>query len=267
VTLEHEKWKLAVSGKQSLIRFIPPGDMSKRMSVTLFLRGPVTEGAEGSPEKAASLLFEDPVKTTFVAPLQRHGTAVIDAVPIWSLPARPEADSVFISRSGIWGSLRFADCFPVIVVSEKPFDWCLLVHSGFAGTCRGAVSKGLRKMLSTVGMARAEECHAWIGPGIGGCCYSRSLEDPSTMRAMACLPGDSFRVENGRVYFDLRNAIITQLYDMGIPINNITDTGICTSCSHPLCFSYRKGDRNARSLLLARLYSSYHKQPFWWENV
>jgi hypothetical protein len=155
----------------------------------------------------------------------------------------------------------------VIIVSENPFDWCLLVHSGFTGTCRGAVSEALRKIKGRTGMDRIEDCHAWIGPGIGGCCYSRKIEDPSTRSAMNILPGSSFRVEKERVFFDLRNAIITQLYDIGIPYENIYDTGICTSCSHPLGFSYRRGDREARSLLLARLFSGCHKQSFWWENI
>ncbi|HOC82007.1 MAG TPA: laccase domain-containing protein, partial [Synergistales bacterium] len=69
-----------------------------------------------------------------VAPSQVHGTRMIEALPSRSLPARPEGDALLVRRPGVFGSLRFADCIPVVGISVRPRPWVLLVHSGFVGT-------------------------------------------------------------------------------------------------------------------------------------
>lgn len=260
-------WQGLTIEEQSIIQYRLPGKLNDRMSVTLFLKGRVMREADGCPEKASRILFGEEHGEHLIAPIQKHKTACVDAKPLWALPSRPEADAVFIRRSGIFGSLRFADCLPVVIVSENPFDWCLLIHSGFIGTLSGITPRVLNRIRKITGQEGLESSHAWIGPGIGFCCYFRKANDPLTLSGIRSLPSDCVKRDGNRVYFDLSKATVTFLYDIGIPSTCIHDSGICTSCFPDLCHSYRKGDRDERSLLLARIYPECHNNLHWWENM
>jgi len=260
-------WSGITLGDQSLITYLLPDSLNERMSVTQFLRGKQMDESHGSPELVTSKLFKDGSILPVVAPLQKHGTAFIEAVPSLSLPCRPEADAVFLRMSGVFASLRFADCIPVVFVSENPYDWCLLVHSGFLGTCRGICSRVIRDISNKTGSDASLSAHAWVGPGIASCCYTRSIDDPMTISGVKNLPSDCVIRDGNSVSLDLSKAIITTLYDMGFTTDRVHFVNICTSCSPDLCYSYRRGDNQNRSVLLARIFPSCHNQMYWWENV
>lgn len=260
-------WRGITLDEQSIIQYNLPGKLNDRMSVTLFLKGRLMKEANGCPEKTSRILFGEEHSHSLVAPLQRHKTAYIEANPLWALPSRPEADAIFIKRSGIYGSLRFADCIPVVLVSENPFDWCLLIHSGFAGTCGQITTRVLESISRLTGKDGIESSYVWVGPGIGPCCYSRRVDDPLAITGIKLLPSDCTRRDGNTFSFDLAKAIITFLYDMGIPSTRIHNSGICTSCFPNLCHSYRKGDFSERSFLLARIYAPCHNNSHWWENM
>ena len=259
-------WREMTHGGQSYLQYLLPGKLNARMSVTQFLKGNLMREAKGCPERTGCILFGENHEKRLVAPQQKHNTAMIDARPIWALPARPEADAVFLQERGVYGSLRFADCIPLVIASHTPYDWCVLIHSGFLGTCRRIVSNVLDRISKRTGSEGIEHSHAWIGPGIGICCYSRSADDPLTLLGVRELPSECIRREGNLVYFNLTRALITLLYDRGIPSSNIHQSGICTSCNPALCHSYRKGDISERSFLIARIYPGCHNQYHWWEN-
>lgn len=259
-------WRGMTLGGQSYLQYLLPGQLSDRMSVTLFLKGNLMNEAEGCPERTGRILFGKRHENMLVAPLQRHNTAMIDARSIWALPARPEADAVFLQERGVYGSLRFADCIPLVIASHAPYDWCVLIHSGFMGTCRRIVANVLERISRRTGGDGIEHSHAWIGPGIGMCCYSRSADDPLALLGVRELPSDCIGREGNLIYFNLSKAIITLLYDKGISLSNIHQSGICTSCNPTLCYSYRNGDSTERSFLIARIYPRCHNRYHWWEN-
>ncbi len=261
------RWRGVTLNGQSIIQYHLPGALDDRMSVTQFLKGRIMSEAGGCPEKASQILLGKWHKEHLVAPLQQHKTAYVDASPLWALPSRPEADAVFIRRSGVYGSLRFADCIPVVLASENPFDWCLLIHSGFIGTCCKITAKVLKSIKRSTGQEGIDSSHAWIGPGIGRCCYFRRADDPLTISGVRDLPNDCIRRDGNLVYFDLPKAIITLLYDMDFSPSRIHDSGICTSCYPNLCHSYRRGDSVERSFLLARIFPGCHNHLHWWENM
>jgi copper oxidase (laccase) domain-containing protein len=260
------RWRGITLGEQSLIQYLLPDAMNERVSVTQFIRGKLMDESHGSPELVTAKLFREGGILPVVAPLQKHGTAFIEAVPVWSLPCRPEADAVFLRRPGVFASLRFADCIPVVVVSEQPYDWCLLVHSGFRGTCSRICSRAIRGISGKTGSDASLSAHVWVGPGIASCCYTRRLDDPLTISGINYLPSECIIREVNTVSLDLGKAIITTLYDMGFTPDRVHLVDICTSCSTGLCYSYRRGDIQNRSILLARVFPFRHNQMYWWEN-
>lgn len=260
-------WRGISLKEQSILQYRLPGKLNDRMSVTQFLKGRIMEGTNGCPEIISERLFGKLNGQFVVAPLQKHKTAFIDASPIWALPSRPEADAVFIRENGVYGSLRFADCIPIVMVSESPFDWCLLVHSGFIGTCDRIITKVIRRIQKFTEKEGIETSFAWVGPGIGPCCYSRRADDPLTHYGVRSLPSECIRREGNLFYFDLTKAIVTFLYDMNVQSSRIATSAICTACSPELCHSYRRGDSNERSFLLARIFPGCHNSLHWWENM
>lgn len=259
-------WRGMTLEGQSILQYQLPGKLNDKMSVTLFLKGNLMKEANGCPERTTRILFGERHEKHLVAPLQKHKTAMIEGRSIWALPARPEADSVFLEKKGVYGSLRFADCIPVVVVSENPFDWCVLIHSGFIGTCSRIAANVLEKISKRTGREGIKLSHAWIGPGIGMCCYSRRADDPLALLGVREFPSECIRREGRLIFFNMPKAIVTLLYDMGVPLSNIHQTEICSSCNPGLCHSYRRGDSTERSFLLARIFPGCHNQHHWWEN-
>lgn len=261
-------WRgISVEG-QSVIQYELPGNMNDRMTVVLFLKGSLIRNTEGCPGKISRAIFgENHDNLRLVAPRQEHGTGLIEASVNNALPRRPYADAVLLTRKGIYGSLRFADCIPVVGVSWEPFDWCLLLHSGFVGTCRKAIREAVEKTSKKTGLQGLLNSTFWVGPGIGPCCYFRKAEDPLTMMGVKNLPSECWKKDGERVYFDLPKANIIFLYDMGIPGENIRQIDVCTSCSVDICHSFRKGDDLERSFLMAVIHPRFHKKTHWWENM
>lgn len=261
-------WRGITVKGQSVIQYVLPGSLNARMTVNLFLRGSLMKNTEGCPEKIYKALSGNSVDCPkLVAPHQKHGTDLIEAELSRALPERPEADAVLLIKKDIFASLRFADCTPVVGVSEDPFDWCLLVHSGFLGTCRRAVMEAVRKTMDKTGLRELSHSHFWIGPGIGPCCYSRNSDDHLAAIGVNTLPSECWEKDGDKIFFDLPRANIILLYDIGVPEENIHNIDICTSCFADLCHSYRSGDKAERSFLLAGIYSRCHKRIHWWENM
>ncbi len=58
-------------------------------------------------------------------------------------------------------SLRFADCCPVVIASDSPEPWMLLLHSGFVGTVKNIVGRSLAGLSGNKPDGRAKGS----GPG------------------------------------------------------------------------------------------------------
>ena len=93
---------------------------------------------------------------------------------------------------------------------------------------------------------------AWIGPCIGKEHYCRDIADEWTQKGVQSFGGKNFDVRDGKIYFDIAGEIHSQLLDGGICEENITSSGLDTFTS-PQCYSYRRGDTNARMTLYVRL--------------
>jgi hypothetical protein len=245
-----------------------PTEEKRFFSATLFLKGPIMEEGMGDPVSCLRKMMPeaDPAPIT-VAPRQVHGTHIIIASDDQCLPNRPEADGIFLDRNDLFISLRFADCFPVIISSISPHPWLMALHSGFAGTLKNIVKEGLSFLLDRFGESCLSGATAWIGPGIGPCCYSRNINDPCTLEVEKTFPAECItgQIED-YLYLDLGRVIRIQLEESGFPVENIFRYKGCTSCSNQPFYSYRKDRTLCRMMLLCRLTDPYHFSPYWWEN-
>ena len=243
-------YEIECSSVNDSIVFLPPGD-EKRFSIRLFLKGAAMNRASGVPGRSRELLLGAfPRKGPLVAPQQVHGTDVIAASTGATLPARPSADGVCVDRCGIEASLRFADCFPVVIASLSPSPRIILLHSGYKGTVQNIAGRAARSLLGEKG-AEPSETWAWIGPGIGKEHYFRKKDEPWTKRGIESFSRHCVSEDGNDVFFDLGGEIRRQLKGAGILDEMICSVPLCTFRDNDVCYSYRKGDRENRLFLLA----------------
>lgn len=146
-------------------------------------------------------------------------------------------DALMTDRQGLPLWLTVADCYPVFLTAGP---WVALVHSGWRGTALGAAGITAREVAGVAGLS-PDQLHAWIGPGIGVCCY------PVGEEVAAHFSSGRLDARDGRIHLDLAGAVEDDLRRAGLRPERIARTGICTSCRPDLFFSYRRdGPRSGR---------------------
>lgn len=239
------------------IECLMPPLLKESICAEFWSRGSISDAAHGDPSSMRDALA-DSLPGGMIAPIQVHGSAIMQCRAIWALPNRPKADGIHLdpafdlSRS-LTASLRFADCSPVLIASARPHPWAMVLHSGFVGT-------GRRILVRAVEMARrsylrldCRDLFIWLGPAIGRCCYTRMADDPSTVEAVGSWHDGSFTQESASVRFDLHEELSMQAMSCGVPAANIYRFPLCTKCNNDVLYSFRAGDRLARTILLVRL--------------
>ena len=241
---------------QPFLRYTLPG-LGELFSASLFLKGPFMDGAGGDPSLSrASLLPLFPGAECHTAPIQVHGTTLIQAgAPGTNLPLRPEGDGILIEKTGTEGSLRFADCFPVVLFSHVPSPWLAILHSGFKGTVDNIAGLACRKIFSMAGRS-PRRTWAWIGPGIGGDFYCRPRSEAWTEKGLESFSPAFVKQKETSACFFLGDQIRLQLLEEGIGEENIFSFPFCTFRDNRICYSYRRGDMANRLFLLAFLKSA-----------
>lgn len=236
---------------QKELRLIMPYELKSSFFASIYCRGELMDSTEGDPEKIWGIMSSNFNNVHLVAPYQVHGTHVIPSSSSFALPLRPEADGILIdSSSDSMASLRFADCTPVILASDSPEPWMLLLHSGFVGTVKNIVARSLAGLSENKPGCEGVKIRAWIGPSICKECYSRKRDDLSTQNAIKIFSPDNYQEKNGMVYFDIRGEITRQLMQCGLPYDNIYAVEGCTLCNNDHYYSYRAGDKRGRIFLL-----------------
>lgn len=238
-------------GSQMEIRLLMPDLLQQHFFAVIYCRGKLMDSAGGNPEKIWKILSSKFNNIELIAPYQVHGTQIIPSSSSFALPLRPEADGILIdSSSDAMASLRFADCCPVVLASAFPDPWMLFLHSGFAGTLKNIISSSLGELYKSRPGYKSERIHAWIGPCICKNCYSRKIDDPSTLSALKVFSCDNYCKKESMVYFDIKGEIIKQLMQYNLPYDNIYSVDDCTCCNNDLYYSYRAGDKESRIFLL-----------------
>ncbi len=245
-------FRIEESGEFPFIDYLHP-DRSAPFFLRLFLRGPGMDRALGNPQSARSLTEASiPRRGPLVAPQQVHGTATIPGTPEFAFPSRPAGDGVLLEKSGVEGSLRFADCFPIVIASLEPSPWIAILHSGYKGVVSNIAGRSCESLFSSPGRTPSRT-FAWIGPGIGRKHYNRKRADPWTLKGLNAFAPEYRDELDTEIFFDLGGQIRRQLLDAGLPSNNLCSVPLCTFERNDLCYSYRNGDIENRLFLLAFL--------------
>ncbi len=190
---------------------------------------------------------------SLILPSQVHGVKVVRASKTLLYPEREEADGLLVFLGDPVCALRFADCAPVMILSQSPRPWALILHSGFRGTLGNIVAEGMAFARRECGEISPSEIFAWVGPCISGKCYTRQMDDPSTAEALKIFSPDAVRISGPVAFISLKRQIACQLAAEGIPENQIFLETQCTHCATELFYSHRasKGD-GARMLFVLR---------------
>lgn len=253
---------------QRIQRICPPKELEGLLEAVFFLRGPIMDSVGGDPETAWQKLGGAASGIPLIAPIQVHGTAVLEEREIWAVPTRPKADGILLTRGNCAGSLRFADCFPLLLSSSHPRPWAMMLHAGFEGTAKGILSDAVGFLRGQIPGFRPDRTAAWIGPGIGPCCYERKKDqDAKTALGMWNFPPRSWTDLGESVRFDIQKALRIQLLSLGLPEERLFIHGLCTSCNPGELYSYRTGDRTCRTFFVVRCGPEVHNIRPWWENI
>lgn len=137
-------------------------------------------------------------------------------------------DALLTRDPGLALSLTVADCVPVALAAGATR---VLAHCGWRSTATGLLEGCLRALGEASGLAEAK---AWIGPGIGACCYEVG---PEVARRF---PEAAIRRLGDRLHLDLEAAIRARLEGGGLAAAEVTSARECTACRSDLYFSHRR---------------------------
>jgi polyphenol oxidase len=190
-------------------------------------------GVERRPEEGLGPL--QPAAAALAWLEQRHTDVIVPAAP----GNCGVGDALVLEASALAGVVATADCLPIAVVRGPR---AVLVHAGWRGLAAGLPAKAAAQL------GGGPDCEAWIGPGIGPCCYEVGEEVTEPLRR-AC--GDDVIVSGvgGRPRLDLRRAAALALRAAGVARVSLLDH--CTRCRSEWLWSHRREGGNAgRNLTL-----------------
>ncbi|NLU50060.1 MAG: peptidoglycan editing factor PgeF [Syntrophomonadaceae bacterium] len=147
----------------------------------------------------------------------------------------PDTDAMVTSRPEIFLVTFYADCIPVLLFDAKK-RVIGMAHSGWKGTVARIAERTVRCMMSCFGCEPADIL-AFIGPGIGRCCYE--IGGDLARAARRKFPGQVLVDHDERFYWDLPGTNRFILEQAGLLAPHITTCELCTACNQDLLFSYR----------------------------
>lgn len=172
----------------------------------------------------------------FIHPVQTHSSNVEFVFD--GKVEYPATDGLILTNFKKVVYLRFADCTPVIIYDKKA-NIGAIVHAGWRGTVLKIAPETVRRMLD-YSKSDLSDIYAVIGPAIGVCCYKVGDEVVAgisrTVKDTSCL----ILNKTDGVYVNLKETNAQQLFEFGVPRENIDVSPYCTSCRNDLFYSYRK---------------------------
>lgn len=160
---------------------------------------------------------------------QVHGNRVARATEPGTLGS---ADAIWTTVPNLPMAVFTADCFGVVLIADQAAG---VAHSGWRGTVAGVVP-ALRQAMDEY-----SPHSAWVGPGIGPCCFEVGPE------VVAALPESRSTTSWGTASIDLRAELDRQLSGL-----SVIPAGACTRCGEGY-FSHRRDATSARMATVAWL--------------
>ena len=158
----------------------------------------------------------------------------------------PPYDAVITDKKRVALGIWTADCLPILMI-DRSKKVIAAVHAGWQGTWRGVVQKAARTMIDAF-ESSPRDILAGIGPGIGPCCYEVGTDVKSLFQGSHEGAHQFMQEREGRHYLDLRGIAQLELFEVGIPSENIEAIPLCTACRKDLFFSYRRDKKPGRQL-------------------
>lgn len=156
----------------------------------------------------------------------------------------PGADALWTREAGVPLMLFFADCVPIIIVSEQPRA-IAVVHAGWRGALAGIAGKAAGVLSDALGGSAGLK--AYIGPHIGECCYEVGPEIVSQFANMFVT------IPRASSHLDLGAVVAEDLDRAGLSRERQWHLGICTVDNTDRYYSYRAEGRTGRHSAFAML--------------
>lgn len=199
--------------------------------------------------KRAFVFRQEEMKRFFLMD-QVHGDRVItvrNPCPPCPDDAKKGADGAITNASGVPVGILTADCQPILFYDpvKKAIG---AAHAGWKGTLLGIAIKTVEAMRLNFG-SRPEDMIAALGPCIRPCCYEVKKDVFDGFKARFQGEAQGFFIEDKGLRLDMEKANAFQLASVGLKHENISTSGLCTSCEAGSFFSYRKeGGKTGRQL-------------------
>lgn len=163
-------------------------------------------------------------------PRQIHSTRVVE---VQGPGLCGDADALTTGRVDLALSVATADCLPIVVAGPRRVA---TIHAGW----RGLAGRIIQATLDDFDES-PEALQAWIGPGIGACCYEVGADVAGQVAAVSH-PSVAIPAQP-RPLLDLVAAAEWQLTHGGV--QRIHSLSICTRCSPEWLWSYRRDKDDA----------------------
>jgi YfiH family protein len=187
------------------------------------------------------LSFEWPDAGGLATAKQIHSDQVLVATQPGHLG---RGDAIISKRPGVTVAIRTADCLPILIVDPRTRA-VAAVHAGWRGVVAEIAPKAVEAMRREFG-SRPEDLEIAIGPAIGRCCFEVGPEVADQFRAFFPERNDLYT----RTKLDLAETVSRQLGRNGVPLGQISTSGLCSCCKPELFESYRR-DREMAGRMLA----------------
>jgi YfiH family protein len=166
----------------------------------------------------------------------------------------PQGDALVTDQKHLLLGIYTADCYPILLV-DPHHAVVAAVHAGWRGVAGGIVSRTIEAMKDSFG-CRTESLLAFVGPGIGPCCYQVG-QDVYKAIAGTCPAAESWFLSDPQPderygpkwRLDLQAGLRSQLEGSEIPGGSVFVLGDCTMCQTDLYFSYRRDGKATGRML------------------
>lgn len=152
-----------------------------------------------------------------------------------------DVDGLVTNQSGITLFTFYADCVPMFFLDKKK-KVVGVAHGGWKGTVGRIAGNMIDTMTREYG-SNPKDILVAIGPSISDCCFEVNKDVYDKFKAVfKNIEEIAKPICDSKWNIDLKKANRIILEEKDIPLENITISKICTSCSNDVFFSYRKED-------------------------
>jgi YfiH family protein len=170
---------------------------------------------------------------------QVHGKGVAIAEAGRPFDLAIKADALVSQDAARVVSVRVADCVPVLIASDDG-QTVAAVHAGWRGVVAGVIGAAIAAMGQVAGRCPPPRLIVAIGPSIS---LERFEVGPEVLAEFVRVFGPNApirRRDDGKGHADLREGLLRQALDAGVPADRIDTTDRCTFRDREEFFSHRR---------------------------